>query len=67
MSQRPGRLQGLRAGKRTGEYRDQIERWQETACAIAFGTEPAGSDEVPDPADHAKADRGGCAEDKADP
>ena len=56
---------GLESGPE--EYRDQIERWQETACAIAFGTEPSESDGVPDPADDAGADRPGCAGNKTDP
>ena len=44
-----------------------MEHWQETACAIAFGTETIVSDEKPAPANDAEADHPGCAGDKADP
>ena len=56
---------GLECGPE--EYRDQIERWQENACAIAFSAEPTVSDEESIPTNDAEADRAGCAGDKADP
>ena len=56
---------GLESGPE--EYREQIEQWQETACAIAFGAPPKGDTEPPPPANGTETDRPTCAGKDADP